>query len=311
MNSKDTLADNKSYIVVAGGINIDIGGKSDKALIMEDSNPGYISVSLGGVGRNIAHNLSILGCNVKLLSAIGDDHNAVLVMDSCAGLGIDIADSYFAKGEVSSTYLFINQPDGDMALAVNDMRICRHLTPEFFADRLSIMNGASLVVMDANLPKESIEYIAHNVKVPIFADVVSTLKGVNVLPVIDKIHSIKANRLEAQVLTGIEISDDESLEKAARAFLKMGVLRAYISLGDDGMLAASEDGIIKVPAYKTEVVSTTGAGDAAMAALAFAYGLGLGTVDAIKCANKAASLTIGSLETVSDKLNRDVLLSVL
>lgn len=311
MDNTTKLTDDNSYIVVAGGINIDIGGKSEKDLVTQDSNPGFISVSLGGVGRNIAHNLCALGCKVKLISAIGDDHNAVLVKNSCSELGIDISDSYYATGEPSSTYLFINKPNGDMALAVNDMRICRHLSPEFFAGKLDIINGAKLVIIDANLPKESIEFIAKNVNVPVFADVVSTVKGVNILPVISKIHSIKANRLEAEVLTGVGITDDESLNKAAETFLKMGVKNAYISLGADGMLAANENGIVKVPAFDANAISTTGAGDAAMAALAFSYLMNLSIKDSVKCANKAASLTIESLETVSCKLNKEVLLSII
>ena len=54
-----------SYAVVIGGVNIDIGGHSFQPLIPADSNPGKISVSLGGVGRNIAHNLSLLGTDVR------------------------------------------------------------------------------------------------------------------------------------------------------------------------------------------------------------------------------------------------------
>ena len=49
------------YIAVVGGVNIDIGGRSDAPLVAGDSNPGRIRSSLGGVGRNIAHNLALLG----------------------------------------------------------------------------------------------------------------------------------------------------------------------------------------------------------------------------------------------------------
>lgn len=302
---------NKGYIVVAGGINIDIGARSNKPIIMEDSNPGMISVGLGGVGRNIAHNLSKLGCNVKLISAIGDDNNAELVKSSCKQLGIDISDSYYAQNEPSSTYLFINRPDGDMAVAVNDMRICEHLTPEFFKEKLDIFNRAGLVIIDANLPKESIEYIANNVTAPIYADVVSTVKAMNVKPVIGKLHTLKGNRIEASHLAGIEICDEKSLRQAAQSLLDTGLKRVYISLGKDGMYAATGDEYVNVPAYETTAISTTGAGDSAMAAIAFASFMDLPLKESAKCANYAASLTISSKTTVSDKLNGDVLLEIL
>ena len=56
------------YIAVVGGVNIDIGGRSDAPLVAGDSNPGRIRSSLGGVGRNIAHNLALLGAKVKLIT---------------------------------------------------------------------------------------------------------------------------------------------------------------------------------------------------------------------------------------------------
>ena len=60
-------------VVVIGGVNIDIGGRAFGPLKMKDSNPGKVTVSLGGVGRNIAHNLRLLGTEVCLLTALGED----------------------------------------------------------------------------------------------------------------------------------------------------------------------------------------------------------------------------------------------
>ena len=54
-----------SYAVVVGGVNVDIGGRSFAPLVEADSNPGAVTVSLGGVGRNIAHNLALLGTDVR------------------------------------------------------------------------------------------------------------------------------------------------------------------------------------------------------------------------------------------------------
>ena len=81
------------YIAVVGGVNIDIGGRSDAPLVAGDSNPGRIRSSLGGVGRNIAHNLALLGAKVKLITALGADDGAKRVEASCADLGIDLSDS--------------------------------------------------------------------------------------------------------------------------------------------------------------------------------------------------------------------------
>ena len=79
------------YVTVVGGVNMDIGGRSDHALVPQDSNPGTVSMSLGGVGRNIAHNMSLLELDVRLLTVFGDDGNAQKIAASCGELGIDIS----------------------------------------------------------------------------------------------------------------------------------------------------------------------------------------------------------------------------
>ena len=115
------------YIAVVGGVNIDIGGRSDAPLVAGDSNPGRIRSSLGGVGRNIAHNLALLGAKVKLITALGADDGAKRVEASCADLGIDLTDSLYVPDGATSTYLFLADSNGDMALAMNDMAIYEQL----------------------------------------------------------------------------------------------------------------------------------------------------------------------------------------
>ena len=66
------------YAVVVGGVNVDIGGRPSGELVSRDSNPGQVRTSLGGVGRNIAHNLTLLGVDTRLLTAFGDDHRRQL-----------------------------------------------------------------------------------------------------------------------------------------------------------------------------------------------------------------------------------------
>ena len=118
-----------AYITVFGAGNMDIGGTPDAPLVRGDSNPGTVRTGPGGVGRNIAHNLCLLGNRVKLVSAFGDDEYGRRLMDSCSNLGMDPHESLIVQGEYTSTYLYITREDGDTELAVNDMRIYRRMTP--------------------------------------------------------------------------------------------------------------------------------------------------------------------------------------
>lgn len=293
-----------SYAVVVGAVNIDIGGTPDAPLIMRDSNPGRIRSSLGGVGRNIAHNMSLLGMDVKLVTALGGDDNARRVTQSCEELGIDISQALFVPAETTSTYIFIANERGDMELAVSDMEIYNRLSPSFLETRRTVLDGASLVMFDTNIPAESVSWLAANCAAPLFCDPVSVSKALKLKPVLGGLHTLKPNRMEAELLSGIQISDAESLEKAADAMLETGLERVFISLSADGMYAAQRDGerhLLECP--PTTPVNATGGGDAVMAALARAYIDNEGLKNAAELALAAGSIAVECAETINPDLN--------
>ncbi|MBO6158780.1 MAG: carbohydrate kinase family protein [Firmicutes bacterium] len=293
-----------AYVVVIGGVNIDIGGKSDKPLVSGDSNPGAVTTSLGGVGRNIAHNLSLLGVKVVFLTSFGDDDYARRIEASCGMLGIDISHALSLPDERTSIYLYISDPHGDMHLAVSDMAICDRISPGYIAENLELINGASAAVIDANLPEKTIRYIAENVRCPLFADPVSTAKAGRLKEFLGKLYAIKPNRIEAELLSGISVRDEESLKACASKLLKEGVNKVYISLGDEGVLAADEERMIHIPSRNADVKNATGAGDAFMAGVVFGYLKGLGLEEGARLAVEAASIAIEGEETINPALAR-------
>ena len=291
------------YAVVVGGVNLDIGGRSLDKLVPEDSNPGQVRMSLGGVGRNIAHNMALLGMDVRLLTAFGDDMNAQRIAASCGELGIDISQCLTVPGGATSTYLFISDHRGDMALAVSDMEIYRHMTPAFLAGRARLLQNAQLVVVDTNIPAESIAWLADNLRLPIFADPVSTAKAEKLRPVLGKLHTLKPNRMETELLSGVTITDEASLNAAADALLATGLRRVFISLGGDGMLAADHTRRLHVPCCPGQMVNTTGCGDAGMAAIAWAYLEGTDLEGTARAAMAAGAIAMESAETINPAMS--------
>ena len=296
------LESEKDYIAVAGGLNIDIGGTSQKALVAMDSNPGTVRSSLGGVARNIAHNLCLMGQHVSLFTAYGDDQYREMIEDSADAAGLDLTGALCVPHGTTATYLFLNEPDGNLSVAVNDMQICSRLTPDYFAKHLERINGAKLLILDANLPEESVAYLTEHVRIPIFADMVSAAKAGVFLPYLSRLHTIKANLLEAEVLSGIRITDEETLLAAGKKLHDSGIRQVFLSRGKDGMLAVS-DTIKQVAAINARPVNMTGAGDACVAALAVAFLQGKNPEEMAKYANAAASIAIESEETVSEKIS--------
>jgi pseudouridine kinase len=299
-----------AYIAVCGAVNIDVGGRSLAPLVPGDSNPGVICSSLGGVGRNIAHNLALLGAEVKLITALGGDDGARRVRGSCRALGIDLGYSLTVPEGVTSSYLSIAGPDGDMALALSDMSIYERLTPDWLAAVLPVLNAAALVVLDANLPAESIEFIAENCTAPIFADPVSAAKAPRLHRALHRLHTLKPNRLEAEALCGLPITDKESALRAADALLATGLRRVFLSLGPHGVLAV--EGIEQLflpnpPLRKRE--NASGCGDAFMAALAWAFLQGADLRRSALCGLTAAAVTMERAETVNPGMSAGLIQS--
>ena len=307
---KGYIVTRSPYVTVVGGMNMDIGGRPYKKLVAKDSNPGAVRMSPGGVGRNIAHNMSLLGLDVRLLTAFGDDVYAQKLAAVCGELGIDISQSPVIPGGHTSTYLFVNDESGDMQLAVSDMDIYDHLTPQVLQSRRQLLDGSQVVVLDTNLPAETVAWVAENCRAPIFADPVSTAKAEKLRPVLGRLHTLKPNRIEAELLSGVAISDDASLRRAADALLETGLHRVFISLGADGVFAADRSGqVLHLPAPEGNIVSTTGCGDSFMAALAWAYLQGSDLERSARAGLAASTITMASADTINPAMSEEALLA--
>lgn len=292
-----------SYAVVVGGVNVDIGGKPFAPPVAADSNPGIVSVSLGGVGRNIAHNLSLMGTDVRLLTAYGDDIHGHRVAASCSELGIDLSHARRISGGTTSTYLYLMDEQGEMVLAVSDMEICKKITPTYLSAHLGLLQNAQVIICDANIPEESLIYLAENCAVPLFCDPVSTVKAEKLRPILHKIHTLKPNRLEAELLSGVKIETAEDVAKAADALLALGVHRVFISMGADGVYAAMGSQRILLPNLPGNAVNTTGCGDAFMAALAWAYLEGMDLKETALAGLAAGAIAMESPETINPAMS--------
>ncbi|WEG72574.1 carbohydrate kinase family protein [Vagococcus intermedius] len=297
---------NQKYAVVLGGLNMDIAGISGHLYREHDSNIGRITLTDGGVGQNIAQNMVKLEVPTYLVTVYGDDEFGQILSKNCEKKGIDLTYAEKIKGKASSTYLYVTDGDGDMVSGVNDMNIIKYMTPEFFEKRIDFINSSELCVIDGNLEQESIEWLAHNVEVPIFVDPVSVAKAKRFNNVLNKIDTFKPNEIEAELFTGIKVIDEETGKKAAKELVELGVKNVFISLGEHGIICANQNEANIIPILKSNVVSCNGAGDCSMATIAWArffYGETLSLTEVAQLTQAAASITVESIDAVSEHMN--------
>jgi len=298
-------------VVVIGGANIDLRGRSERELKRYTSNPGKINVGSGGVGRNIAHNLALLNVPVTLLSAVGDD-----------GEGIRIE-------HPTGIYLAILDEKGEMEVAVSDMRILEEVTVEYLRSKAYLIKESKIVVMDTNIPEQSVEYVVdlcNKVKVPLLIEPVSVEKTRKLRRVLDgserwTIDYITPSKDELESILQAEVDDDPDLDldivRAADELKGKGVKNVIVTLGKRGICVScgrddegrKEDWNKFMAPYRGEVVDVTGAGDALVAGLVYGIYKRYSLEVAARFGLAAAALTISTKEAVRRDLREGLLRS--
>lgn len=289
-------------IIVIGGINIDIEGCPRKTLVPSDSNPGDIAISYGGVGRNIVENAARLGADVGMISLTGDDFLGNNARDHLAGLGVDVSGIVHVNECNTGMYLSILNHENDMAVAICNMDILERVTPAFLEDKLNQLTKSEIVGVDCNLDFATLDYITNSLPVPLFLDPVSASKAERVKPIIGRFHTIKPNRIEAELLSDIKIVDDASLRQAGSWFCRQGVKRVFISLGEDGVYYRDESGEGIVGTSPVKLVSATGAGDAFSAAILVGHIKDFSAEDTAKLGVACASLALEVKSAVNPRI---------
>lgn len=306
---KGYVLKDESYILVIGGANMDIQGKPETLLNMNDSNPGVVSISAGGVGRNIAENLSRMGARTQLITALGNDSNGKRLMQECVEAGIDMHLSTIFEDSSTSTYLSILDETGDMKVAIAHMDVFKKMTVNYIKKKHDAIKHASAILIDTNLPQETIEYLLNTYgDKPFFLDTVSTAKAKKVRDLMGKFHTIKPNKIEAEMLSGIAIKSAKDIEKAGAYFIDQGVKQVFISLGAEGLYYTNgaQKEFIKNPSV--EIINATGAGDAFMAGLLFGYSQQYSIEETARFAMMASAIAINHENTINPNMSYDLII---
>lgn len=296
----------KDYVVVLGGMNLDLAGFPKGHYREKDSNIGEIEMHVGGVGHNIARNLTQLEVPTYLISVFGDDYFGNIIYHEVKKSDIHLDHVEKIAGAKSSIYLYVTDDQGDMVTAINDMRIVEAITPEFLAKKIDFINNARLCVLDANLSQESMEWLADHAQVPLLVDPVSVAKAERLQNVLDQIDTIKPNEHEIACLTGIKVTGLATAKQAAKKLNQRGVKNVFISLGARGILCSRKEEQVLIPPIAKKIVSTNGAGDTTMAALVwthYLYGEVLSLKEIGLLTQSAAAINLGSAQAVSPQLN--------
>ncbi len=303
-------------VLVIGTSGLDLIASPDDALKRGDRVPARIRTAFGGVARNVAENLARLEHPVRFITAVGHDAEGHYLLQHLADLGVDVSLSRVSSEHPTGTYIGVLHPQGGLHYGVYDMRVIQALTPDYIKAQEDVFPLADAVVIDANLPPETLRVIfqlARRYHRPVIADATSTTLAQRLLPYLDQISLLTQNHLEAAALLGEAIPQDDfaSALRAAQALVARGVDMALVTLAEFGVCYATPNISGHIPAVRTDVRDPTGAGDALTATVLFALREGLPPDEAVRLGTAAAALTLREVGTVVVDLNLERLYAAL
>lgn len=284
-------------VVVVGAAAIDLKATANAPLIPATSNPGRVTASPGGVGRNIAETLARLGTSVRLVTRVADDSFGRLVLAETAAAGVDVS-GVFTDADRTATYVATLDSDGSLSVAVSDFAAIDTMTLEHVRDL--DLRGVAHVVLDANLPgpvlsaalERGVEAGAMVTIEPVSVAKAGRLAG---LTTAYPAHLITPNEDEYAALA--ERIDPLSL--ARTICLRRGLAGSRLLLGPDS--DPVDVAAVRVPPQ--EVRDVTGAGDSATAGLIHALVQGAGFEQAVAFGHAVAARTVRSERTVPTDLD--------
>ncbi len=293
LSDRSTLQKTQNYVLAIGGANMDILGAAHSAWVMGDSNPGSIRCAPGGVARNVAENLARLGHTTHLISPVGDDAFGRSLLDATRAAGVHTHACAVLAQRSTSTYLSLHNPQGDLALAVNDMDIVDSITPAFLAQHTALIQQAQMLMLDCNLSADALAWLLAQAHAPVVVDAVSSTKCHRVKACLAGVTTLKVNQPEAQTLSGLPCNSPADMQTTALWLHAQGVRQVLISLGAHGMFwSDASAGHGWQDALAGNVLNVNGAGDALLAGWMHAALHNMPLAQAARFAQACAAFTV-------------------
>ncbi|WP_300408719.1 ribokinase [Lagierella sp.] len=252
----------------------------------------------GGKGFNQCVAAHKAGADVLMMTKLGKDSFSRVCLDTMEELGMNkkhiIRTSDFTTG---TAIIMVDEKTGENQIVVVPSA-CTEITDEEVEGLKESLVNCDYVLTQLETNLSAVEKLVE------IAKQTNTKVILNTAPIqkIDEsmlkdIYMVTPNEVEAEILTGVKIKDLESANKASKWFSDKGVEKVIITLGKRGVYVF--DGVKSeiIPAYKVDVIDTTGAGDAFNGGLLAALTEGKDIWEACKFGNAVGALCVQKIGT--------------
>ena len=280
-------------IVVIGSCNTDMVISMDHLpLPGETLIGGEFFMNSGGKGANQAVAAARLGGKVSFIAKVGNDPFGKRALEQYRAEGIDVKHILTDPEQPSGVALIMVDAQGENSIAVASGANA-HLTTKDIDNAKEILSRADIVLMQLETPITTVEHAA-NVAKRSGAKVILNPAPAQPLPesLLQNLYILIANETEAEFISGTQITDMDSVARAADILCDKGVEKVVITLGSRGAFVKERGNYHQIPGLKVKAVDATAAGDTFCGALCVALAEGKNLTEAVTFANRCAAVTV-------------------
>jgi len=283
-------------IVVLGSCNTDMVIKSARLPVPgETILGGTFLMNPGGKGANQAVAASRLKGNVTFITKTGNDVFGRQSVELYKEENINTDYIFSDPHNPSGVALITVDANGENCIVVASGANMT-LTPADVEKVKDVILDADILLMQLEIPLETVEYAAeiansNGIKVILNPAPAQALSN----KLLKNLYMLIPNRTEAEIISGIKVTDWDSALKATDVISSKGVDIVVVTLGSQGALLKEQGQYTQIPAFEVEAVDTTAAGDTFCGALAVAISEGKTLEEGIVFANKCSSITVTTM----------------
>ena len=253
---------------------------------------GTFFMNPGGKGANQAVAVARLGGQITFICKTGSDifgHQAHQLFEE---EGINTSYVLSDSKNPSGVALITVDSRAENCIAVAS-GANMNLSPEDLRRAKEAISEADIILMQLEIPIETVEYVARVANEQGKKVILNPAPAQPLSPeLIRDLYLITPNETEAEMISGVTITDDESAVEAARKIAALGVDNVVITLGARGALVHNAETNEFVDGYKVNAIDTTAAGDIFNGALAVALAENRSLIDAVRFACKTSAISV-------------------
>lgn len=285
-------------IIVVGSCNTDMVIRVDHLPEPGETIIGHDFITnQGGKGANQAVAVKRLGGETAFIARLGNDDFGAKSLRLLTEEGIDTSFVRLTDGVSTGVALIPVDDKGENSIIVSSGANAL-LSPLDIEEAEPLFEKASILLMQLETPVPTLISAARLAKqfgAKVVLNPAPYPKEPLPIELLELVDIITPNETEAAGMSGVKVLDEESALKAICEIQKQGVGNVIITAGASGAYTSTEGQLVRIPSEKVEVVDTTAAGDTFCGALCVALSKGTDMVQAIRFANKAASLSVTRL----------------